>query len=193
MAAKPKKRKPQPQTIEDNQDTIKEDLLMAAETEITEIDEIQQAEQSLMGAEEAESADDVDDVQRMIDELLQSETASGEEDVAGQDGMAEDTDTDAPEEESPESLIVLEPTLSIQNVVKLYDKLKKSYAAFDHLEIDASRVTAVDTATLQVFAALKKDAVKQNKTVDFMQPSPRFIESAQLLGLLDLLDISSDQ
>jgi len=92
-------------------------------------------------------------------------------------------------DEVAEPVINLEPTLSIQNVVKLYDKLKKSYAAYDAIEIDASHVTSIDTATLQLFAALKKDAVKQKKAVDFFQPSARFVESARLLDLLDILEI----
>jgi anti-anti-sigma regulatory factor len=50
-------------------------------------------------------------------------------------------------------------------------------------------VASVDTATLQLFVALKKDAIKQKKEVDFFQPSPRFIESARLLDLLDILEI----
>jgi anti-anti-sigma regulatory factor len=72
----------------------------------------------------------------------------------------------------------------------LYEKLKKSYAAYDAIEIDASHVTSVDTATLQLFVALKKDAIKQKKEVDFFQPSARFIESARLLDLLEILDIT---
>jgi anti-anti-sigma regulatory factor len=92
-------------------------------------------------------------------------------------------------DEVAEPVINLDPTLSIQNVVKLYEKLKKSYAAYDAIEIDASHVTSIDTATLQLFVALKKDSVKQNKEVVFFQPSPRFIESAKLLDLVEALDI----
>ncbi|CAG7855860.1 hypothetical protein MCAMS1_00142 [biofilm metagenome] len=88
-----------------------------------------------------------------------------------------------------EPAIDLEANLSIQNVVKLYDKLKKIYAAHDAIEIDASHVSSIDTASLQLLVALKKDAIKQNKTVDFFQPSPRFVESARLLDLLDILEI----
>jgi ABC-type transporter Mla MlaB component len=85
--------------------------------------------------------------------------------------------------------ITLDTNLSIQNIVKLYDRLKKIYATHDAIEIDASHVASVDTATLQMLVALKKDAIKQNKTVDLFQPSPRFIESARLLDLVDMLEI----
>jgi ABC-type transporter Mla MlaB component len=89
-----------------------------------------------------------------------------------------------------EPMINLEANLSIQNVVKLYDQVKKAYAAFDAIELDASHVASVDTAALQLFVALKKDAAKQQKKVDFFQPSERFIESARLLDLLDILEIT---
>jgi anti-anti-sigma regulatory factor len=89
------------------------------------------------------------------------------------------------------SAINLDETLSIQNIVKLHEELKKSYAANDAIEIDASHVAAIDTATLQLFVALRKDAAKQKKEVVFFQPSQRFIESARLLGLLEILGITS--
>jgi anti-anti-sigma regulatory factor len=109
-----------------------------------------------------------------------------------------DTDRELPEAQSSDEEMVgagiepaidLEANLSIQNVVKLYDRLKKIYAAHDAIEIDASHVASVDTASLQLLVALKKDAIKQNKTVDFFQPSPRFVESARLLDLLGILEI----
>lgn len=118
------------------------------------------------------------------------------EDDPSEDNM--DTDRELPEaqpsdgemaEAGIEPAINLEANLSIQNVVKLYDRLKKIYAAHDTIEIDASHVASIDTASLQLFVALKKDAIKQNKTVDFFQPSPRFVESARLLDLLDVLEI----
>lgn len=102
-------------------------------------------------------------------------------------------ETEPVEEKAEDSEIAptleLDANLSIQNVVKLYDKLKRIYAAHDAIEIDASHVSSVDTASLQLFVALKKDAIKQNKSVDFFQPSPRFVESARLLDLLDVLEI----
>jgi len=62
-------------------------------------------------------------------------------------------------------------------------------AANDSIEINASDVASIDTATLQLLVALKKDAVKLQKSVIFNSPSPRFIESAKLLGLLEILDV----
>lgn len=87
-----------------------------------------------------------------------------------------------------ESLITLEATSTIQNVVKLYEKLKRSYSANKVIEIDASCVSSIDTATLQLLVALKRDAIKEQKNVVFAAPSERFIEAAELLGLLEILN-----
>lgn len=88
-----------------------------------------------------------------------------------------------------EAVINLDANLTIQNVVKLYEKLKSSYSMHDSIEINASRVSAIDTATLQLLVALKKEAIKQQKSIVMTEPSQRFVESAGLLGLLELLEI----
>jgi len=95
-------------------------------------------------------------------------------------------------EEDVESIISLDATLTIQHVVNLYEKLKKSYSANDAIEINAAHVSSIDTSTLQLLVALKKDAVKQQKKVVFATPSRRFIESAELLGLLEILEIDAN-
>jgi ABC-type transporter Mla MlaB component len=134
------------------------------------------------------------------DDILNLTTGSANpqhfESYPSEDNMVTDrelTETRSSDEEvfdaGIEPAIDLEANLSIQNVVKLYDKLKKIYVAHDTIEIDASHVASIDTASLQLLVALKKDAIKQNKTVDFFQPSPRFVESARLLDLLDILEI----
>jgi anti-anti-sigma regulatory factor len=92
-------------------------------------------------------------------------------------------------EDSSESVIILDVTLTIQNVVNLHERLKKCYLANDSIEINASQVASIDTATLQLLMSLKKEAVKQQKEIVFSAPSRRFIESAELLGLLDILEV----
>ncbi|MGZ4955036.1 MAG: STAS domain-containing protein, partial [Methylobacter sp.] len=69
------------------------------------------------------------------------------------------------------------------------EKLKNSLAMHDEIEINASDVSSIDTATLQLLVSLKKSAVKLQKKVTIIYPSPRFVESARLLGLLDVLDV----
>jgi anti-anti-sigma regulatory factor len=98
---------------------------------------------------------------------------------------------EAVNDDKAEPTISLDAALSIQNVVSLYEKIKKSYAAYDTLEINASSVCSIDTATLQLLAALKKDAGKKQKEIIFTEPTPRFIESAGLLGLLEILDLNA--
>jgi len=92
-------------------------------------------------------------------------------------------------EDGAEPVIILDATLTMQNVVNLHEKLKTSLSANDSVEINASRVASIDTATLQLLTALKKEAIKQQKPIVFSAPSLRFIESAELLGLLDILEI----
>ena len=87
------------------------------------------------------------------------------------------------------SQIDLDSTLNIQHVVKLHETLKLCLAMHDQIEINASDVASIDTATLQLLVSLKRSAVKLNKQVSIIYPSPRFIESAQLLDLLEVLDV----
>ena len=95
-------------------------------------------------------------------------------------------------DETADPTINLDANLTIQHVVLLYEKLKKSYDANNVIEINAAQVSSIDTSTLQLLVALKKNAVKQQKEVIFVEPSRRFIESAGLLGLLDILDLDSE-
>lgn len=90
-----------------------------------------------------------------------------------------------------EPVIHLDATLTIQNIAQLHATLKQAYSANTVIEVNASHVSSIDTATLQLLVALKKDTTKQQKTLVFAAPSLRFIESAQLLGLLDILDIKT--
>jgi len=103
--------------------------------------------------------------------------------------MQEAVADDSVAEETEGSQIDLDATLTIQNVVKLHEKLKNLLAMHDEIEINASDVSSIDTATLQLLVSLKKSAVKLQKKVSIIYPSPRFVESAQLLGLLDILDV----
>ncbi|MEQ1622853.1 MAG: STAS domain-containing protein [Methylococcales bacterium] len=98
-------------------------------------------------------------------------------------------DTMAEQELSP--IVDLEPTLTIQHVGALHEKLKLCLALYDEIEINASDVSSIDTATLQLLVALKKDAANLQKQVNIIYPSPRFVESAQLLGLLDILEVTA--
>lgn len=88
-----------------------------------------------------------------------------------------------------EGICDLDTTLTIQNVGKLHEQLKNILAMHDEIEINASDVSSIDTTTLQLLVSLKKDADKMQKKVTIIYPSPRFVESAHLLGLSDVLDV----
>lgn len=101
-------------------------------------------------------------------------------------------DTTFETQEEPASAlaaIVLDPVLSIQNVAQLHERLLGALDSSNKIEIDASAVTMVDTATLQLLLILKRTAIKQQKQVAIDFPSDRFIEAADLLGISEMLEV----
>jgi anti-anti-sigma regulatory factor len=125
-------------------------------------------------------------VEKMTDDSVDVTSTLPKEGVLENVGVVVD---DSIPEEMNGSLIDLDATLTIQNVVKLHEKLKDFLAIHDQIEINASDVSSIDTATLQLLVSLKKDAIKLQKKITIIYPSPRFVESAQLLGLLDVLEV----
>jgi len=93
------------------------------------------------------------------------------------------------EKETNNSIITLAATLNIQNVTQLYEELLKQLDAKDLIEIDASAVVSIDTATLQLLIVLKQEAVKIHKEISIDFPSDKFIEAAELLGLAEMLEV----
>ena len=85
--------------------------------------------------------------------------------------------------------IDLEKDATIKNVAALYSTVKNALAAHDAIEINAADVATIDTATLQLLVSLKKDALNLGKTVEIIYPSERFLESAKLLGLTEVLGV----
>ena len=117
---------------------------------------------------------------------------AGEQEIA--DEVVEVVDT-APvggnmtESNKDASKLTLDVTLNIQNVTQLYDQLLKLLESQDKIEIDASAVASIDTATLQLLIVFKQTAINLQKDVVFDFPSDKFIESAQLLGLAEMLEV----
>ncbi len=93
--------------------------------------------------------------------------------------------TDATED----AKITLDATLNIQNVSKLYEQVRVLLDGQERIEIDASSVSSVDTATLQLLVVLKQTAIKLHKEVIIDFPSDNFIEAADLLGLSEMLEV----
>ncbi|NOQ16510.1 MAG: STAS domain-containing protein [Methyloprofundus sp.] len=90
---------------------------------------------------------------------------------------------------SDSSKISLDATLNIQTVVHMQELLINALHANEQIEIDASAVHSVDTASMQLLVVLKQEAIKSNKEVIFDFPSDRFIEAAQLLGIAEMLAV----
>lgn len=136
-----------------------------------------------------------------MDEELVTDVEHTEIDTEALASNIEDTTVDTSEENNdwedamPEQdispVVDLGATLTIQHVGELHEQLKRCLAMHDEIEINASDVSAIDTANLQLLVALKKDATNLQKQVSIIYPSPRFIESAQLLGLLDILEVTA--
>lgn len=85
--------------------------------------------------------------------------------------------------------IVLEAVQTIQNVTALHERFLHLLDGANVIEIDASAITQIDTATLQLLLVLKQTALKMDKQVAIDFPSEKFIEAAQLLGLAEMLDV----
>jgi len=85
--------------------------------------------------------------------------------------------------------ITLDATLNIQGVSILHEKLLKTLQDHATLEIDASAVKMIDTASLQLFVVLKQESIKLQKEVNFEFPSERFIDSAKILGIYEMLGL----
>lgn len=90
---------------------------------------------------------------------------------------------------SDSSKISLDASLNIQNVAHMQEQLINALHGNEQIEIDASAVNAVDTASMQLLVVLKQEAIKNNKEVIFDFPSDRFIEAAQLLGIAEMLAV----
>ncbi len=88
------------------------------------------------------------------------------------------------------SNFVLEPVLNIRDVAALHERFLVALDSSDKIEIDASAVTVVDTATLQLLLILKRTAINLQKQVVIDFPSERFIEAGNLLGISEMLEVN---
>lgn len=168
----------------DTEDSVEVDVQIDAEGDVeitveTNTDNDVSVEVSLNDNEDDVIESVVQEVAEQIDEPK----------VIEEIAVAEEIVEEAPVETLAEPHIDLEPESTIKNVAQLYNTVKNSLAAHDVIEINAADVTTIDTATLQLLVSLKKDAPNLGKTVDIIYPSKRFIESAKLLGLLEILGV----
>ncbi|AMK78291.1 MULTISPECIES: STAS domain-containing protein [Methylomonas] len=87
------------------------------------------------------------------------------------------------------AVLVLEPVQNIQNVAILHQRLTQMLGNFDVIDIDASNVTMIDTATLQLLLILKQTAIGLQKSISIDFPSDKFIAAAELLGIAEMLEV----
>ncbi|MCX7088418.1 MAG: STAS domain-containing protein [Methylococcales bacterium] len=86
--------------------------------------------------------------------------------------------------------VILQATQSIQNVMQLHEQLVDILRnTSDTIEVDASAITACDTATMQLFVVLKQEMLQLERNLVFDFPSDKFVEAADLLGVSSMLGV----
>ncbi len=144
---------------------------MEEETVLTENDSSVTEQRSSSVESQGEAGEDIS-----TDDIVEQSEVTGSEAIQ-------------PEQASEKNTLVLESSQNIQNVSVLHDKLVQMLDQFEVIEIDASSVSTIDTATLQLLIVLKQSAVKVQKQVVIDFPSDRFIDAAELLGLSEMLGV----
>ncbi len=86
-------------------------------------------------------------------------------------------------------IVRLSSDATIKSIEELYQQFKRVLDFHDIIEVNAVEVTTIDTATLQLLVSLKKEEKRLNKTIHILSPSSRFLESARLLGLSNVLEL----
>ncbi len=120
---------------------------------------------------------------------MEEETATEQDTTKEPVDEADESSEAVIENEMTSNKLTLDATLNIQNVTHLYEQLLALIAVQNKIEIDASAVMSIDTASLQLFIVLKQTSIKLGKEIIFDFPSDKFIESAELLGLAEMLEI----
>ncbi len=153
-------------------------------SQTTESSEVEQASESAVDVKAGQSVNESAEptVPAEVVQELTAESQAVEE-------MADASVSENGAGQADEFKIILDATLNIQKVGILYEHLLVLLEGQDKIEVDASEVTSIDTATLQLLIVLKQAAIKLHKEVIFDFPSDKFIESAEVLGLAEMLEI----
>jgi len=86
--------------------------------------------------------------------------------------------------------IVLSHKQTIEDVATLRQTILAALDREADIEVDASAVMRIDTATLQLLLTCKKTANQSGKELLIKSPSERFINAIELLGMKDLLNLT---
>lgn len=88
------------------------------------------------------------------------------------------------------AIIECQAELDIAAASILHQQLLSALQAGEPLEIEGQAVRRIHAAVLQLFVSLINEAQSLGLPVHWRNPSPTLVESAQLLGLADLLGLS---
>jgi ABC-type transporter Mla MlaB component len=80
--------------------------------------------------------------------------------------------------------------MTIEQVESLYSQLESALLAHEKIELVADQVQHCDTASLQLIVNLIKTSKQQGHTVNWIKPSQAIINVAELLGLLEPLELT---
>ncbi|MDB6085282.1 MAG: hypothetical protein JWN43_3163 [Gammaproteobacteria bacterium] len=87
--------------------------------------------------------------------------------------------------------IYLEPSLEIKDVESAHRRLSEALARGVPLTVDTSRVAGADTAGAQLLLAFQIEATKRSVPLEFCGESAALTHALTVLGLLDIVQISS--
>lgn len=132
--------------------------------------------------------DDEPDIETKQNGWVETENSDSDEWVSNTES-SDENGCEHKDATSQTQSIVLNSVQNIQTVSQLQAQLLLALAGGNKIDIDASAVTQIDTATLQLLVVLKQTAVNQKKAVSIDFPSERFIEAAKLLGLSAVLNV----
>ena len=88
---------------------------------------------------------------------------------------------------SEENVIELTDVVDISKVETLFETLKKSVDQGGEVKLDASRVTRIDTAGLQLLYSFQELIKQQHGSVKVSSPSEDFMICARLVGFEKVL------
>lgn len=81
--------------------------------------------------------------------------------------------------------------LGISGVGDLYAEILMEMSEGYEISFDVSKIERIDAAALQMLYAYSKEAAKNGHALEWQDPSEAFIRSAELLGLTELMNLSS--
>jgi anti-anti-sigma regulatory factor len=90
-----------------------------------------------------------------------------------------------PEIKSPEYRIALGEVLDVARAAELYARLKEGLVASGSIVLDASRMSQIDAAGVQLLAAFLETARRDGCDVQWLNPSQALHKAVRLLGLTD--------